>query len=199
MGEFWLLLALEVNRALPTYLPFSLKRNQNHTASQRQKMNCQQLLSATSKPQIYSLWKENRLMKKYWFCDFCVFYNGVKINIFKEKLLTRYLLVTKKVTDRGSLFSAPSDFGKIRERWICYLRKRFGGASVYLLHLFYLFLFFLFQHMAFEKHFLEFLFWKTYDLFFKSLAGDQKLTAVFSEEGFSSISSASASFYDSIA
>ena len=65
MGEFWLLLALEVNRALPTYLPFSLKRNQNHTASQRQKMNCQQLLSATSKPQIYSLGKENRLMKKY--------------------------------------------------------------------------------------------------------------------------------------
>ena len=89
MGEFWLLLALEVNRALPTYLPFSLKRNQNHTASQRQKMNCQQLLSATSKPQIYSLWKENRLMKKYWFCDFCVFYNGIKINTFSSKTSSR--------------------------------------------------------------------------------------------------------------
>ena len=44
-----------------------------------------------------------------------------------------------------------------KDEFVLYERD-LGDSSVYLLHLFYLFLFFLFQHMAFEKHFLEFLF-----------------------------------------
>ena len=104
-----------------------------------------------------------------------------------------------EATDRGSCFQHLLTLAKYgKDEFVIYERDFEGFVCLSITSVLPIPLL-SFPAYGFRETFSRIFVLKTYDLFFKSLAGDQELTAVFSEEGFSSISSASASFYDSIA